>query len=180
MPARTPGADERQPPEGSRFASDVLAGNLRGYRVLRGLEQTDVAERLATFGHRWSRQTVSDIERGRRNVTVDELLALCLVLRGSISRLLDPRGPEGRRSARVALADDPNLTLPVEAVQGLVCRHEVETDAVWEGETLRRVEVIDDPSVPEFARPDARTVLRIRPPRRAAHKKHLTEDKGDA
>jgi transcriptional regulator with XRE-family HTH domain len=166
MPGRTPGADARQPPAGSQFASDVLAGNLRGYRLLRRLEQTDVAEQMATFGHRWSRQTVSDIERGRRNVTVDELLALCLVLNGTVSRLLDPRGPEGRREARIALADDPNLTLPADAVRGLICIHEVETEAIWDKGTLRRVEVIDDPSVPEFARPSARTVLRTRSPRR--------------
>src|SRR6266487_4377202 len=67
MPARTPRMDQRTPPEeGSSYPSDVFASNLRAYRRLRDLEQEMVANRLANFGHTWTRQTVSDVERGRR------------------------------------------------------------------------------------------------------------------
>jgi len=51
-----------------------------------------MAARMRALGHEWSRQTVSDVERSVRNVTVDELLGLALVLGTPISELLDPRG----------------------------------------------------------------------------------------
>jgi transcriptional regulator with XRE-family HTH domain len=70
--------------------ADVLADNVRAYRLLRRLEQTDVAEGMNKLGHRWKAATVSEVERGQRNVTVDELLALGLVLEAAPFALLDP------------------------------------------------------------------------------------------
>jgi transcriptional regulator with XRE-family HTH domain len=95
MPAPTPKRSGRTPQPGTRFLADVLATNLRAYRLLRGLEQQDIAERMAKLGHPWKRQTVSEVERGRRNVTVDELLALAMTLPVPVWVLLDPLGPEG-------------------------------------------------------------------------------------
>lgn len=75
--------------------SDVLADNVRAYRLLHRMEQAEVAETMRRFGHRWVKQTVSEVERGRRNVTVDELLSLTLTLATTFQRLLDPTGPDG-------------------------------------------------------------------------------------
>ncbi len=77
---------------GTKFLSEALADNARQIRGLRKLSQDDVAERMTALGHTWSRQTTSDVERNLRNVTVDELLGLALVLGAPIGQLLDPRG----------------------------------------------------------------------------------------
>jgi transcriptional regulator with XRE-family HTH domain len=101
QPGRQP-VDE-EPPEGARFPADVLADNLRAYRLLRRLEQQDVAARLNELGHPWRRVTVSEVERGRRNVSVAELLALVVVLRAPVEQLLDPADHlDGRRAAGIS------------------------------------------------------------------------------
>jgi transcriptional regulator with XRE-family HTH domain len=75
---------------GTKFLSEVLAENARQARRATELSQDDVAERMTALGHAWSRQTTSDVERGLRNVTVDELLGLALVLGWPIGLLLNP------------------------------------------------------------------------------------------
>jgi hypothetical protein len=40
--------------------------------------------------HTWTRQTVSDVERLQRNLTVDELVGLSIVFDLSLNELLDP------------------------------------------------------------------------------------------
>lgn len=70
--------------------ADVLADNVRAYRLLQRLEQTDIAAGMNKLGHRWKAATVSEVERGQRNVTVDELLGLGLVLETAPFALLDP------------------------------------------------------------------------------------------
>ncbi len=90
MPRATPGRDRRAPQAGSRFLSDVLADNIRAVRAQRRLKQEDVAEGMRKLGHPWTRQTVGEVEQGRRNVTVDELLALGLVLEAAPFDLLNP------------------------------------------------------------------------------------------
>jgi transcriptional regulator with XRE-family HTH domain len=91
MPAPAPGRAGREPLPGSRFLSDAVAEKVRGYRLLRRLKQDDVADRMRRLRHHtWTRQTVSDVERVQRNVTVDELLGLSIVLEVSLNELLDP------------------------------------------------------------------------------------------
>jgi transcriptional regulator with XRE-family HTH domain len=98
MPERAGKLAGRSARPGSRFWSDVLAANIRVLRLSCGLEQSDVAERMTFLGHRWTQQTISEVERGRRNVTVDELLGLALILDATTDELLDPtsRGREWR------------------------------------------------------------------------------------
>jgi transcriptional regulator with XRE-family HTH domain len=96
MPASTPRRAGRQPRAGARFITDVVADNLRAYRLIGRLDQTDVAKGMRVFGHRWGQSTVAQVERGQRNVTVDELLGLVAVLDVTIGDLLDPTGPAGR------------------------------------------------------------------------------------
>jgi transcriptional regulator with XRE-family HTH domain len=104
MPRSTPRRAGREPREGARFAADVVAGNVRAWRLLRELEQTDVAERMASLGHSWSQSTVSQAERGQRHLTVAELLSLAMVLDVPVPALLDPTGPDGLGRDQLDLA----------------------------------------------------------------------------
>ena len=64
------------------------------------------------------------MERGRRDVSVAELLALVVALRAPVEQLLDPRGPEGIDGATLALTSrgaDPSLEVEPGEVHGLIC-----------------------------------------------------------
>ncbi len=62
-------------------ADQLVGANLRRLRLFQDLEQTHIAAAMAATMHpTWSRQTVSDIERGRRAVTVGELVDLAGIL----------------------------------------------------------------------------------------------------
>jgi transcriptional regulator with XRE-family HTH domain len=95
VPEPTPERAGRAARPGSRFLSDTLAANVRAFRARRRFNQEDLAERMGWLGHRWIRVTVSQVERGRRNLTVDELLGLALVLDATPEELLDPMGVDG-------------------------------------------------------------------------------------
>ena len=69
------------------------------------MEQGKLARRMQSLGHMWRQVTVSEVERGQRNVTVPELVALTLALGATVEQLLDPRGPERRRGPSLALSD---------------------------------------------------------------------------
>jgi transcriptional regulator with XRE-family HTH domain len=91
MPEPAPGRAGREPLQGSRFLSDAVAEKVRGYRLLRHLKQDDVADGMRGLRHQtWTRQTVSDVERVQRNLTVDELVGLSIVLEQTLNELLDP------------------------------------------------------------------------------------------
>jgi transcriptional regulator with XRE-family HTH domain len=91
MPEPAPGRGGREPLPGSRFLSDAVAEKVRGYRLLRRMKQDDVAQGMRNLRHHtWTRQTVSDVERVQRNLTVDELVGLSIVLGLSLNELLDP------------------------------------------------------------------------------------------
>lgn len=62
--------------------------NLRVYRADRGFQQEDIAVRMASPHPTWKRTTVSQIERGHRAVTVDELLDLAVILEVEMVDLL--------------------------------------------------------------------------------------------
>jgi transcriptional regulator with XRE-family HTH domain len=91
MPEPAPGRAGREPLPGSRFLSDTIAEKVRAYRLLGRLKQDDVADRMRELRHQtWTRQTVSDVERVRRNLTVDELVGLSIVFDVTLNELLDP------------------------------------------------------------------------------------------
>jgi transcriptional regulator with XRE-family HTH domain len=100
MPKRTPKRDLLEAHTGSLFPTDVVARNLRAYRRAQELSQEDVGRRMSICGHDWSAGIVGFVERGDRNVTVDELVALAVVLGRPLPALLDPTvdptGLEGR------------------------------------------------------------------------------------
>lgn len=90
----TPSRARRKPQRDTRFLSEVLADNVRLYRGMLGMSQNELAERMRSLHHDWHRATVSEVERGGRNVSVDELGSLALLLGRTISDLLDPLGPD--------------------------------------------------------------------------------------
>jgi transcriptional regulator with XRE-family HTH domain len=63
---------------------------VRAWRLLRHLQQADVAEKMRELRHPWTQATVSQVERGQRNLTIDELVGLSIVFDVSLNELLDP------------------------------------------------------------------------------------------
>ena len=94
MPRATARRSGREPKSGSRFPSQILADNVRIWRDLRRMSQADLAEHMTRLGHPWSDSIVGFVERGQRNVTVDEFVGLTLALGvHQPGALLDPLGP---------------------------------------------------------------------------------------
>ena len=91
-----PSRKSREPKPGSRFPSEVLAQNVRLIRRVLDLSQGDLAERMASLGHRWVRQTVGEVERSGRVVSIDEQLGLAMALGTSLITLLDPSAIRGQ------------------------------------------------------------------------------------
>ena len=74
--------------------SAIVAANVRGLRAVACMNQQEIADRMKGMGHTtWSRATVSEIERGGRRVTVDEMVDLAVVFGVAPCDLLDePHG----------------------------------------------------------------------------------------
>lgn len=101
MPAVRTTADQGRP-------SSILAENVRCYRILRGMTQSELAARMTVLGHGWSRSMVSGIEGNKRSVTIDELFGLAINFGVTIGRLLDPSGPDGSREIGLDLGLGPS------------------------------------------------------------------------
>jgi hypothetical protein len=94
---------------------------------------------MQVLGHKtWRRVTVSEVERGRRNVTVPELVSLVVVLGASIERLLDPRGALRRYGPKLLFGVDPehvnvpgSTAVDPQHVTALVCDHEQIVEPEW-------------------------------------------------
>lgn len=67
----------------------VVTENMRRIRTERGLLQEDIAMAARWVGLMWSSITVTQIESGSRQLSLDEVLLLPLVLRCSLKDLLD-------------------------------------------------------------------------------------------
>jgi transcriptional regulator with XRE-family HTH domain len=93
-------------------------------------EQEHVAARMRDLGHNWVQQTVSEVERGRRRVTVTELLSLTLVLGASIGDLFDPIGRQ------IAADAQARVRLDLKDLEALVCGHRRRATVEWGGERL--------------------------------------------
>lgn len=75
---------------GSVFPRDLVAANIRAERGRLDLSQKDLAERMSDMHHVWSRPTVSQVEKGARPVSADELYGLAIALNVSVLSLLAP------------------------------------------------------------------------------------------
>jgi hypothetical protein len=73
--------------------AEVLAANLRSLRDRRKFTQGDLAEDMQRLGFPWVRETVGQIETGRRRVALEEALALSVVLNDEHGELYDCDGP---------------------------------------------------------------------------------------
>jgi len=68
-----------------------IAQRMREVRDKRGLTGAELAERMTGLGVPWDRSIVANLENGRRqSVTVEELLALALILRAAPVHLIVP------------------------------------------------------------------------------------------
>jgi 8-oxo-dGTP pyrophosphatase MutT (NUDIX family)/transcriptional regulator with XRE-family HTH domain len=75
---------------------EVLARNIRAARSRADLSQQDLAARMQRLGYSaWLYQTVGNVERGKRRVTAEEILALALALGTTISALMSASDQDG-------------------------------------------------------------------------------------
>ncbi len=68
----------------------VLGDAVKRYREARGMSQQDIAGKMGELGFSWSHNTASLSERGKRSVSVNEFVALAVVLRVNPGKLLVP------------------------------------------------------------------------------------------
>jgi transcriptional regulator with XRE-family HTH domain len=131
MPPQTPRQSE-QPPEDAAFVADVLASNVRAFRLLRGIDQATLARMMLLLRHDWRQVTVSEVENGRRNVTAPELVGLVVALGATVEQLFDPRGPERKKGPALALTSDVDYLVEPEIFRHLLCESpEIYAEAVW-------------------------------------------------
>jgi transcriptional regulator with XRE-family HTH domain len=75
---------------------DVLARNLRAARSRLGINQEVLAYRMRALGYSaWLRQTVANVEKGRRRVMAEEIFGLAYALETSISALMRATDDDG-------------------------------------------------------------------------------------
>ena len=140
-----------------RTVAETVAANVRAFRQLRDMDQADLARRMYSVGISWRQVTVSEVERGGRNVTVAELLGLAFALETTIEQLLDTRGPERIRGPHLSFYDRPEdtvdkrfraVSIPPEAVHALVCTHMPYPEASypvaeWDDHWLTNLRIVD-------------------------------------
>jgi transcriptional regulator with XRE-family HTH domain len=161
MPEPTPDRAGITPPKGALYPSQILARNLGAVRRLRGWRQEFVSERMMYLGHPWTRQTVGEVEQGRRNVTLDELFSLALVFQITIARLLDARPgrlifPDlkepGRKVALVrptsvaasrAEYASPEMLIDAGDLHAVLCGHEVDVEVTWDEQEPWRLVMVE-------------------------------------
>lgn len=69
--------------------SVALGKWLLDYRASEDLAQVDIATLMVERGIPWDQATVSKVENGKRNISMDEFIALGIVGRLSLLKLLD-------------------------------------------------------------------------------------------
>ena len=70
--------------------AEILTGNLRAWRAMRRLNQAQAAEGMRALGFpTWLPQTVSQVERGKRELRVTELMGLAQVYATRPERLIN-------------------------------------------------------------------------------------------
>lgn len=97
----------------------------------------------------WRPVTVSEIERGLRNMSVTELVDLVVVLGATIEQLLDPRGPVSRTGPKMLLAAHPDyadltaqFAVAPEHVTALVCAHKYYIEPDWHDALLLSIKYV--------------------------------------
>lgn len=122
------------PKKGARFITEVAADNMRAWRLKRGLSQDELGRRMRALGTAWSQAAVSQVEQHGRDLTIEEVLRLALVLEVTIPDLLDPGADDGEASD-VDLGETGEM-------------HRLLAHALVRGELAPRLEWTDDRPVP--------------------------------
>jgi 8-oxo-dGTP diphosphatase len=138
-------------------AFSVMVGrSVRAARAARGLGQEQVAARMRVLGFTaWLRQTVGQVERGKRRLVVDEVLALSLALQTTIAELIMPA------------ADEETVELPNgEVVSVALIRDSIrgarELDIRWVGDRLAQPGVLYESELPAIRQQLEQALQRIR------------------
>jgi transcriptional regulator with XRE-family HTH domain len=109
-------------------------------RTLRRLSQPELAERMNTLGFPgWRQSTVSQVERGRRSVDIDELWSLAMALNTTIDWLVDPTHAQGAEHFTSELYLGPDTpTLSVFVGEYFLSNHDKEAGyPPWPGDGVR-------------------------------------------
>jgi transcriptional regulator with XRE-family HTH domain len=87
---------------------EVVGGNVGRLRRQRDLTQEDLGDRVGSYlgGHAWPKQIVSAIERGKRALDADELLATAFVLEAKVEQVLAPWWED------MSMPDEAEVELP--------------------------------------------------------------------
>jgi transcriptional regulator with XRE-family HTH domain len=73
---------------------EILARNIRAARSRVDINQENLAARMRALGYSaWLRQTVANVEKGRRRVAAEEIFGLAYALGTSMGALMSP-GPD--------------------------------------------------------------------------------------
>ena len=72
-----------------------IGGNIQKLRVSRGMTQTDLAAALDEYGREMSISTLSQIENGKRNIFVSDLIRIKMVLDVSFDEFFAGLNPGG-------------------------------------------------------------------------------------
>jgi transcriptional regulator with XRE-family HTH domain len=121
--------------------AEAVKGNIRAYRQLRGQGQADLAERMQSIGFAWRPATVSEIERGVRNITIAEALGLSIALEVTVEQLVDTRGPEGWRGPDLVITDQgaDSTVLPPQQTRALLSRQDLHFRTEWVENHLQKL-----------------------------------------
>ena len=101
--------------------NQLVAENLRAARVARGWSQARLAEEMSRAGADWTRGVCAYAESGRRNITVDDLLALAIVFSTTPAYWLIPPSrafEDGPPNVRAGDTEVPALWLVATAAAG--------------------------------------------------------------
>lgn len=72
--------------------TDKITANIRAQRAYKAIKQDEVVEGMHALGYTyWHRQTVGQVEHGKRHLLAAELFGLAQVLGTSVNRLLGIR-----------------------------------------------------------------------------------------
>jgi 8-oxo-dGTP diphosphatase len=136
--------------------SVIVGRSVRAARAGRGLGQELVAARMRSLGFdTWLRQTVGQVERGKRRLVVDEVLALSLALQTTIAELIMPAADE-------EVVDLPNGEhVSVAEIRDSI-RGAREVSTRWVGDRMAQPGVVYESELPEMRRQLEEALDRVR------------------
>jgi 8-oxo-dGTP diphosphatase len=108
---------------------ELLRGNMAAVMARRGLTQPDLAARMQALGYKWIRQTVGDVQTGRRGLRASELYGLALALELPITTLVVPW----------ADVEEPSVRMPSGLILDFTTQFRIRNvpwaPIMWEGNT---------------------------------------------